>query len=166
MNIFVLDENPRRAARCLCDAHVVKMCLESCQLLCTDDLVRGETRPYRPTHVNHPCRKSLANAANRRWLIRHLEALLDEYEYRYGRVHACRALYEEFWAAEGRGRGDFAATAFANCTRPEFAGLPVVEAYRRYYRTKRETLKRFTYRRRRMPRWLSGGAAASIKKTG
>lgn len=35
MNIFVLDEQPEIAAQMMCDKHVVKMIVESCQLLST-----------------------------------------------------------------------------------------------------------------------------------
>ena len=34
MNIFVLDYNPQVAAEYHCDKHVVKMILESAQILC------------------------------------------------------------------------------------------------------------------------------------
>lgn len=35
MNIFVLDQDPVKAAEYLCDRHIIKMLLESTQLLCT-----------------------------------------------------------------------------------------------------------------------------------
>ena len=35
MNIFVLDNDAVESARMMCDKHVVKMILESCQLLST-----------------------------------------------------------------------------------------------------------------------------------
>ena len=35
MNIFVLDENPTVAGMSLCDKHIVKMVIESAQMLCT-----------------------------------------------------------------------------------------------------------------------------------
>ena len=35
MNIFVLDRNPTIAAQMACDKHVVKMILETAQMLCT-----------------------------------------------------------------------------------------------------------------------------------
>ena len=37
MNIFVINMNPFESAKQLCDAHVIKMILESCQLLSTQD---------------------------------------------------------------------------------------------------------------------------------
>lgn len=36
MNIFFLDTNPQKAAVYHCDKHVVKMILESCQMLCSN----------------------------------------------------------------------------------------------------------------------------------
>ena len=51
MNIFVVDTYPVLAARALCDRHVVKMVLETAQILST---ISGG--PYRPTHQNHPLR--------------------------------------------------------------------------------------------------------------
>jgi len=38
MNIFYLDKDPVKAAQYSCDKHVVKMILESAQMLCTDVL--------------------------------------------------------------------------------------------------------------------------------
>ena len=35
MNIFVLDKTPEMSAKYHCDKHVVKMILESGQMLCT-----------------------------------------------------------------------------------------------------------------------------------
>ena len=35
MNIFYLDKDPVKAAQYSCDKHVVKMILESAQMLCT-----------------------------------------------------------------------------------------------------------------------------------
>jgi hypothetical protein len=56
MNIFYLDDNPITAATFQCDKHVVKMILESCQILSfahhfykTEEAVNL----YRPTHKHH-----------------------------------------------------------------------------------------------------------------
>ena len=35
MNIFILNEDPEIAAQELCDKHVVKMILETAQMLCS-----------------------------------------------------------------------------------------------------------------------------------
>ena len=49
MNIFYLDPDPVAAAQMQCDKHVVKMALETAQILST---VLGG--PYKPTHAKHP----------------------------------------------------------------------------------------------------------------
>ena len=51
MNIFVVEENPVDAARALCDKHVVKMVLESVQLLSTVAQARGHEGPYKVTGI-------------------------------------------------------------------------------------------------------------------
>ena len=42
MNIFALHESPEVSAEMACDKHVVKMILESAQLLCTAHRVLDE----------------------------------------------------------------------------------------------------------------------------
>ena len=70
MNIFMLHQEPQIAAQYHCDKHVVKMILESAQLLCTALNEAGVPMPYRVTHKNHPCsiwvRESRANAIDRK----------------------------------------------------------------------------------------------------
>ena len=57
MNIFFLDTDPVLAAQYHADKHVVKMILESAQLLCTavNELAHKQVTPYKSTHINHPC---------------------------------------------------------------------------------------------------------------
>ncbi len=101
MNIFVLDENPEIAAKMLCDKHIVKMLLETAQLLSnvfsialkvpnplvsiTDQNIEV---PYKLTHKNHPCslwaRQSKGNFF---WLIKYGRELCKEYTWRYKRKH-------------------------------------------------------------------------------
>jgi hypothetical protein len=91
MNIFVLHKNPKVAARYCCDKHVVKMILESAQMLCAAH--PEGTAPYKRTHYNHPCtvwtRTSLGNY---KWLLKHAFALCKEYTHRYGKVHKTEAV--------------------------------------------------------------------------
>jgi len=47
MNIFILDECPAKASEYLCDKHVVKMILESTQILSTVAQLRGHSGPYK-----------------------------------------------------------------------------------------------------------------------
>lgn len=97
MNIFVLDEDPVAAARMLCDQHVVKMTLETAQLLCSAHA--NGAAPYRRTHYDHPCAVwTRASTANYLWLCCHGQALADEYTYRFDREHASERVVR--WALE------------------------------------------------------------------
>lgn len=97
MNIFVLDTNPRLAAQMQCDKHVVKMVLESAQILST---VMQEKYPsdvwYRSTHKNHPCVKWASGSySNFMWLLAHGWGLADEYAHRYGKKHKSIKIFTE-----------------------------------------------------------------------
>ena len=116
MNIFYIDEDPIKAAQMMVDKHVVKMILESAQLLSTAHrlydgrLIEGVSKSgrkqkqwvlpderenvmYKATHMNHPsavwCRDSVDNY---NWLVEHFFALCEEYTYRYGKQHKCQAM--------------------------------------------------------------------------
>jgi hypothetical protein len=91
MNIFYLSEDPNEAAKYMYNKHVVKMILESAQLLCTAHIISdGEAAnvPYKATHKNHPsaiwARESVSNYI---WLYDHMIALGNEYTRRYGKKH-------------------------------------------------------------------------------
>jgi len=92
MNIFYLHTDPQLAAEFQCDVHVVKMPLESAQMLCTVAHMLGFNHLipgcYKPTHRNHPCVQWAASRrANYDWLVRHAIWLCVEYKRRYKRTH-------------------------------------------------------------------------------
>ena len=95
MNIFYLDSDPVKAAQIQYNKHVVKMILESAQMLCTAHHHYAEEReydnsyvPYKKAHYNHPstilCRQ---NSRQYYCLFHHMLALGDEYTKRYNKVH-------------------------------------------------------------------------------
>ena len=95
MNIFYFDECPVKSAQAQPDKMLVKMPLETAQMLCTahrvldgDDYADANGL-YKEAYKNHPCtiwaRESWDNY---QWLYKHFIALGDEYKYRYGREHA------------------------------------------------------------------------------
>lgn len=152
MNIFVLDHDPEKAARYQCDKHVVKMILESAQIMATAIHANGMDAPYKPTHFNHPCsiwaRESRDNYL---WLLAHHEAMLDEYTVRYGRVHKT-AQHLDCWR-EGSGAvplGGLSAFAQAMPEELKIAG-DAVEAYRNYYRRDKQAFA--TWRNGNIPEW-------------
>lgn len=135
INIFVLDEDPQVAARSLCNAHVVKMCVETAQLLVTA-YPRG-MMPYRHTHFNHPCAKWVRESlSNFKWLLVHGLELCEEYTRRYGRIHKTQAIIELMLDSEPV-LSDIGLTSFARAIKEpwkaETVHLSVVEAYRTYY---------------------------------
>jgi hypothetical protein len=159
MNIFVIDENPELAARSLCDKHVVKMILESAQLLSTTHhIIDGEELPpakgskkkrykhhspykesilYKITHINHPCTIwTRETTENYEWLFRHFVEMCKEYTRRYGKIHACERndelmniLREPPAALQSKGLTTFAQAMPDAYKSPTSA----VDAYRTYY---------------------------------
>ena len=104
MNIFVTNQCPIQSARNLPDKHIVKMPLETCQMLAIiysdwyygiGQLHKVNGQPYATKHGafrKHPCTQWAAeNYWNLSWLISHGLALCDEYTARYGKVHSCLA---------------------------------------------------------------------------
>jgi hypothetical protein len=93
MNIFYLHHAAPLAARMHCDAHVVKMILETAQMLCTVHHLHGngDAVPYKPTHQHHPSVKWAAESkVQYDWLQQLGVYLCCEYALRYGpRRHAC-----------------------------------------------------------------------------
>ena len=95
MNIFAPSPCPVESARQLADRHVVKMALETAQVLSTVLSAHGLTAPYKPTHARHPCTLWAGSCrAAFDWTVAHGLALCDEYARRYGRVHGSRAAIE------------------------------------------------------------------------
>ena len=109
MNIFVTNPDPHVSAKVLPDKHVVKMPLETCQMLSIvfshwyydwgDDLVKKKDGT--PYSVKKGCSGIIlalndpASIYNTAWLIQHGCALSDEYNHRYGKVHGCaNSLFE------------------------------------------------------------------------
>ena len=108
MNIFYLDKCPEKAARLQYNKHVVKMILESAQMLCTahhcyGDKDQVENVPYKQAHLNHPStiwtRRSKSTYM---WLYNHMIALGDEYKKRYGKTHLSITKCKDFLAIPPR----------------------------------------------------------------
>ena len=153
MNIFVLDNDAATSARMMCDKHVVKMILESCQLLSTahhvldgDPLeVNTGKRRYKThvctkknickaTMINHPCTIwTRENRSNYLWLWRHAYALCKEYTRRYNKVHAMESMLQNelFDPLVNITKGKL--TPFAQAMPDQYKDSNAVVAYRKYY---------------------------------
>ena len=95
MNIFYLHHSPYLAAKVQYNKHVVKMILESAQMLCTAhhhyaELLeyKADYIPYKKAHYNHPSTIwTRQNSRQYYWLFHHMLALGNEYTKRYGKKH-------------------------------------------------------------------------------
>ena len=155
MNIFVLDENPSIAAQYHCDRHVVKMVLESCQLLNIAHAAVHEVKtPYKAKGFrNHPCsvwvRESLSNY---NWLLELGFAISKEYTHRYSKIHKCHQVL--LWAKENTlPVKDIGLTPFIQAMPDDVQNKDTVTAYRNYYI---EYKSHFcTWKNRPIPSWFN-----------
>jgi hypothetical protein len=176
INIFAVDNDPVQSAMWMVDRHVVKMVLETAQLLSTAHrLLDGEqyidkTKTgrnvkrwrlpdereqvlYSATHVSHPsavwCRETNNNY---NWLYCHFVGLLHEYTYRYGKIHKC----EDMVVALMRPPLNIPVGYLTQVTpaMPDEYKMPgdSVESYRNYYRAGKKHLHKYT--KRPAPFWL------------
>lgn len=136
MNIFVLDFDVKKCAVYHCDKHVVKMILETAQLLCGVHHVAESQYeiPYKLSHKNHPCaiwsRESLSNYL---YLCELGLALCEEYTYRYGKRHKSQDVIE--WCLDNKPFiKDIGFTNPPKAMPDEYKVDNVVESYRNYYR--------------------------------
>lgn len=139
MNIFVLNEDPKQAARDMCNKHVVKMIVETAQILCTVSHLKGTSLTYKPTHAKHPCVLwTLSSVNNAKWLFEHGQELLREYTRRYGKIHATTRVFEEIecrWTDVWETIGDATThTEFVQCMPEHYKHIDPIEAYRQFYK--------------------------------
>ena len=182
MNIFILNENPVIAAQEQCDKHVVKMILESAQMLstCHRMLDGSETRKpsksgktmskywvlpdnnkesvmYKAVHMNHPCTVwTRESHENYNWHYEHFVALCEEYTYRYGRVHATDAKLRTMLKELPTNIPMIDQTQFKLAMEHEpQCKLPCpIESYQRYYETKQVNFK-MAWTKRQQPEWFN-----------
>ena len=159
MNIFFLDENPTLSAKYHVDKHVVKMILETAQLLCSVHHVTDQATdqvtdqvPYKLSHKNHPCaiwaRESLSNYL---YLCELGLELGKEYTYRYGKRHKSIEVIE--WCIVNKPNiPDIGFTTPARAMPDEFKVDSVVESYRNYYMGAKSDLA--SWKNREKPFWF------------
>ncbi len=154
MNIFFLHMIPSICAQYHLDKHVVKMILETAQLLCSAHYLSDSSFAprYKLTHKNHPSaiwtRTSLDNY---KWLVELGKELCKEYTYRYGKIHKCQIVIEEL-------ADNLPPIPEIGFTKPllampdEYKGREAVESYRAYYLF--EKYHMFSWKKRDTPRWV------------
>lgn len=130
MNIFACDPDSAVAAQALPDKLVVKMPLETAQILCTALWNAGQEAPYLPTHRKHPSVLWAGETAgNWNWLVAHGLALCEEFTRRYGKVHASREIILQV-AKRGPRKGKL--QPFAMAMPEQYKQADPVMAYRHF----------------------------------
>lgn len=171
MNIFKLSECPFKSAEMMCDKHVVKMIIETAQLLSTAHRVldgnlyldktangrsikrwrhpdeRMENNLYKASHVNHPsavwCRET---SENYYWLYRHFTALCSEYTYRYDKIHKTETLLVNSLLQRPKNILDGLSTPLPQAMPDQYKREDVTEAYRAYYIGEKNGFAKWTKR--------------------
>lgn len=134
MNIFILDKDPKTCAQYHCDKHVVKMILESAQMLCTVLSNKGVDVPYKPTHAKHPCTIWAAESvANFNWLRTLSKYLNDEYKLRFNKKVNHKS-YDVIQSLPEYSHTCSDLTEFAQAMPDEYKNSDPVKAYRDYYK--------------------------------
>jgi len=152
MNLFVLDNDPVKAAQMMCNRHVVKMILETRDLLLLATL-RLSHIEVTHRYKNHPITKWLiASYKNYIWAYRHGEALCDEYTYRYSKVHMFDSFFRMSELVQPESFSQIERTPFVQCMLPEYFDEDPVQAYRNYYMGAKTHLLKYT--RRAPPEWM------------
>ena len=179
MNLFVLDKDPVKAAQLQCDKHVVKMIVESAQMLSTAHrMLDGEmlvtrtktgrkgrqyrlegeldTLLYKAVHYHHPCTVwTMKSNNNYNWHYVHFCALCDEYKHRYGKTHMTDTKLRDVLKTPPRNIpvGYLTQQPLAMQSNPECMFEDVVKSYRAYYQTKQDRFK-MVWTKREIPEWF------------
>lgn len=146
MNIFAVHLDPTTAAQSLCDKHVVKMLLESAQMLCTVAHGQGINAPYKAVHAKHPCTLWAGESAdNYRWLHAHAHALAAEYTHRYGRKHKSERVVT-LMQPDLMNLPDTGLTPHAQAMPEQYKHERTIIAYRKYYWFEKRRFAKWTNR--------------------
>jgi len=157
MNHFILHEDEWESARMHCDKHVVKMPVETAQMMASALRRAGATdqdfinfgavtkagTPYKGGYANHPCTIWTGDSLeNFEWAYKHGIALCYEFTERYEKHHACLkpiAMMRHMSEALNLKWDKCGLTPFAQAMPDEYKVTTgwgydeAIEAYRSYY---------------------------------
>jgi hypothetical protein len=155
MNIFVLDTDTKKCALYHNDKHVIKMILETAQLLCGVHHMTESTHtvPYKLSHKNHPsaiwARQCLENYI---WLCDLGLELCKEYTFRYGKTHKSQAVIEWCLTHKPKLIVNDDLTPFALAMPDECKVDDAIQSYRNYYMTEKRRMA--NWKNREIPEWF------------
>ena len=139
MNIVYCDECPTRSAEAQPYKMLVKMPLETVQMVCTahreldGDEDADANGLDKRAYWKHPCTIwARESSSNYSWLYKHFLALGLEYEYRYGRKHASVIKLEEPLSKMPDNITHTSLTPLAQAMPEEYKNEDAIVAYRDY----------------------------------
>ena len=159
MNIFAISGDEAtgeidwiQSARDLDNLRVVKMILESCQILSTVLNEQGLKAPYRSFNPKHPsCLWAAEASENFENLVLHCSAMLEEYTERFGKTHKCQQVLAEILNLyDPMAFPRFKSTPLRLAMPIEFRSASPVKSYRDYYSQK----DNMRYPKEKIPLWL------------
>jgi len=150
LNIFVLDYDIKKCAEFTCDKHVVKMILESAQMLSTAVRISGIDSGYKSSYVNHPCSVWVrASLSNWLWLRELVINLNQEWKTRYNHSSNHKS-YDMVMSLPCPNIKDIGLTKFAQAMPDIYRNEDVVNAYRNYYMGEK---RNFVSWKNKIPEW-------------
>ena len=164
MNIFYLSSCPQEAAEAHCDKHVVKMVLESAQMLSTAHReLDGDNVPdilYKSTHKNHPSTIwTRSSKQHYDWLFRLFRMLSAEYTLRYSRdvlkFHKTWNKLGKILEVAPKNIKDKGWVDPPQCMPDHCKDEDVVTAYRNYYILEKNNIAKWKFSEQ--PQWFMKG---------
>ena len=158
MNIFYFYDDPQLSAQAQPDKMLVKMPLETAQMLCTahreldGDEYADKVGLYKRAYWNHPCTVwARETSGNYFWLFKHFVALSKEYTFRYGKTHASydKLAKHLMKIPDNNKRGNI--STLAQAMPDEYKHADPIVAYRRYVINEKHYAK--WEKGRAMPNW-------------
>ena len=150
MNLFHLDKNPKTIAQYHCDKHVVKMVLETAQMLCSayKKHYHDDGDLYKIAHPKHPMTLWVGYShMNFKFALDVLKELGKEYTHRYNKVHKSMRIYDLLTTKYTRWHSwDGLFTKPPQCMPDEFKHEDYITAYKNYYKGAKKEFAKYTNR--------------------
>jgi hypothetical protein len=158
MNIFAIESDEHgkidwvKSGQAQDNYRLVKMILESCQILSTVLNEQGVQAPYKSFNPKHPsCAWAAESSANFEDLVIHCLAMIEEYTERFGKQHKCAAVLEQIIHLYDSSRFCLHVPTPLKMAMPDsFKSADIVESYRKFYASK----PRIRYPREKVPVWF------------
>ena len=158
MNIFYFSDCPIESAQAQPDKMLVKMPLETAQMLSTahrvldGDEYADANGLYKTAYKNHPCTIwARESSSNYFWLYLHFVALGNEYTYRYDKTHASITKLQEPLAKVPSSIVQGEMTSLAQAMPEQYKDSDSIKAYRDYCINEKHYAK--WEKRRDKPTW-------------